>query len=108
MSEINKTLAERGSTHGSFKDGAEMQVNILRAMRILPPRSHLSDSQIAVWLAVSGKQSRAVIGNPNFIDNYRDVAGYAELEVDILKNTEGALDVMQQYQEVRLENEEKM
>ena len=99
-------LKERGKTHGDFKDGSKVQVQILRAMGILPPTSHFSDSQIAVWLNVAGKQSRAVVGNPNFIDNYRDVAGFAQLEVNILEKTPGALDVKQDYRIIENNEEE--
>lgn len=99
-------LVERGKTHGDFKEGAKVQVQILRAMGILPPTSHFSDSQIAVWLNVAGKQSRATVGNPNFIDNYRDTAGFAQLEVNILEKTPGALDVKQEYRTVAEEDDE--
>lgn len=105
---VEATLNERGKTHGDFKEGARVQVGILRAMGILPPTSHFSDSQIAVWLNVAGKQSRAVVGNPNFIDNYRDAAGYPELEVKILEKTPGAIDVVQEYTKVELNYEDKI
>ncbi len=96
-----EVLHERKKTHGSFADNARIHVGILRVMGILPATSHLSDSQIAVWLNIAGKQARAVSGNPDFIDNYRDVCGYSQLEVDILQKTPGALDVKQVYKEMK-------
>lgn len=92
-----KLLQERGNTHGVFSENARIQVGILRTMGILPAESHLSDSQIAVWLNIAGKQARAVSGNPNYIDNYKDVGGYSQLEVDILMNSPEGLDVKNEY-----------
>lgn len=41
---------------------------------------------------IAHKIGRIVNGNPNNIENWRDIAGYAELVARILSQTEGAID----------------
>lgn len=38
------------------------------------------------------KIGRILNGNPNYIDSFRDIAGYAELVVNYLKELDGAAD----------------
>ena len=38
------------------------------------------------------KLARTLSGNPNYIEHYRDIAGYAQLVVDRLQETDGAID----------------
>lgn len=90
-------LNERGKTHGDFTDNSRVMVETLRVWGILPRESNLSDVQIAALIYDAGKTSRIVSGNADFIDVWRDRAGYNQLVVDRLQKTPGAVDAKQEY-----------
>jgi hypothetical protein len=73
-------LAERGSRYGKFIDNAKFCQEVKRLIREsggpeLPPLQAEALELIAL------KISRIVTGDPNYVDNWVDVAGYAELVV---------------------------
>lgn len=84
--DIRDTLNERGKTHGDFSDNARYMIAILRAKEILPPTSRFSDEVLCMMIMDTSKDARILSGNPDYIDNYVDKAGYAQLVVDRLTN----------------------
>jgi len=79
MSDIGKTLAERGPQHGAFVDQAEISRALSEVMhratnyRSLTPYMRESLEMIQI------KISRILEGNPGHIDHWHDIAGYATL-----------------------------
>ena len=47
------------------------------------------------------KISRILNGDPNYVESWRDISGYAELVVKELGETEGATDGVVQYKVVK-------
>ena len=84
MAKIDDTLDQRGTEYGTFKDQAEVQQilkNAFRAALALKDTdlNHFSTSQLAAIDMIIVKFARMINGNPNNIDSWHDIAGYAEL-----------------------------
>jgi hypothetical protein len=75
-------LAERGSRYGEFKRHAE----ITQALKAIVAQygMHLSPSQREALDMVMHKVGRILNGDPNYVDSWVDIAGYAKLEADKL------------------------
>lgn len=65
---IEKTLEERGTRYGDFKEVAETTYQLQEVLK----RSQASRM-------ICNKMARIVCGDPNYIDNWHDIAGYATL-----------------------------
>ncbi len=84
MSDIQKTLSERGSRYGKFKDGAEIMQGLKSVMHNCENWGNLSDSQKECLDLIQHKIGRILNGDPNYDDNWRDIAGYSTLILDEL------------------------
>ncbi len=71
-------LAERGKTHGDFKDHAACTQQMKVVFRQFV-RGKLSDVQQEAVDMIIHKLGRVAAGNPNFADHWDDIAGYAKL-----------------------------
>lgn len=92
MNNIEQTLVEREGSHGDYRDHARTTQGIKNAMLSSTKWQSLSDPQKESLDMIAHKVGRILNGDPNFIDSWRDIAGYATLVVNILQNTEGATD----------------
>ena len=79
MSDLEKTLAERGAVYGRFVDHAAISQSIKRAMRAAPGWQELPDDMRESLEMVAHKIARILNGNPDYTDSWRDVAGYTTL-----------------------------
>jgi hypothetical protein len=79
-------IAERGKTHGDFKEVAKVAQTIKYAFRQSSGWSSLSMAKREVMDAWAGKMARIVCGNPNFPDHVDDIVGYATLYVSDIDN----------------------
>lgn len=84
MSDIEKTLAERGSRYGSFSGHALITQNIKRAMQNSPNWATLSDDKKECLEMVAHKIGRILNGDPEYADNWHDIIGYTKLVEDAL------------------------
>jgi len=88
---VDKLLFERGTTHGKFEDNADIADSIQAIMQGSPNWNTLSAVQRQALNNISGKISRALSGDANHVDNWSDIAGYAQLVVNNLNsNTQAA------------------
>jgi len=92
MNNIEQTLAERETSHGDYRDHAHTAQSIKNVMLSSTKWQSLSDPQKESLDMIAHKVGRILNGDPNFIDSWRDLAGYAMLIVNILQTTEGATD----------------
>lgn len=82
--DVSAVLSQRGSRYGRFIDVSAAYSHILEAMysngtdRYSPSQTHAID-------AIAMKLARIATGDPNYLDNWVDIQGYAKLEQDILK-----------------------
>lgn len=79
MADIENTLAERQKTHGDFADHA----NITQRLKLLLHQHRtwatLTSSMQEALDMIAHKIGRVLAGNPNHVDHWHDIAGYATL-----------------------------
>ena len=76
---INKTLEQRGERYGKFKDVAATTYALQEILRSASNYERMADDQIIALDMICNKMARIVNGDPNYIDNWHDIAGYATL-----------------------------
>lgn len=89
--DVNETLAERGSRYGKFKDHAEITQklkNQIADFRFIHKKPPLSPDQQEALDMICHKIGRIVNGDPNYADSWIDIAGYAKLVADRLEGVE--------------------
>ena len=85
MSDVRKILDEREETHGSFCDHAACSQELKGVMAKHQSRE-LSHVQIEALEMIQHKIARILVGDPDVIDHWDDIAGYATLVADELRN----------------------
>ena len=89
--DVDATLAERGSRYGKFKDHAkitqERKQAIFRHMDSVS-RVELDHDQQEALEMICHKIGRIVNGDPDYADSWVDIAGYAKLVADRLEGLE--------------------
>lgn len=76
---INQTLEQRRSRYGKFKDVAATTYALQEILRDASNHEHMTDDQVVALDMICNKMARIVNGDPNYIDNWHDIAGYATL-----------------------------
>ena len=76
---INKTLEQRGSRYGKFKYVAATTYALQEILREASNHEHMTDDQVIALDMICNKMARIVNGDPSYIDNWHDIAGYATL-----------------------------
>ena len=87
MPDVDETLDARAMDYGKFKDGAALMQGI---KRLLADHARVHDKTFAddQWEALEmivHKIGRIVNGNPDKVDSWVDIAGYATLIADRLQ-----------------------
>lgn len=89
MTDIDKTLAERGKRYGEFKSNAKISQNIKQAMFMecqSDKIASMDDDMLEALDMIAHKIARILNGDPDYIDNWVDIAGYAKLVADRLNS----------------------
>ena len=86
---IEKTLEQRSERYGEFKDVAETTYQLQEALRRSQSKT-MTSSQIIALDMICNKIARIVNGDPNYVDNWHDIAGYATLIEKELREEEAA------------------
>lgn len=77
-------IRQRAKRYGKFKDGAEIMRDLKHVMHEVDGWNNLSPSQKEALDMIQHKIGRILNGDPNYDDNWKDVAGYATLIVNEL------------------------
>jgi hypothetical protein len=88
MTDVNKTLAERGGRYGKFEDNAataQELKGIVRSHLFNYGDKDLAPDQMEALDMICHKIARIVNGDPNYVDSWVDIAGYAKLVADRLE-----------------------
>ena len=85
--DIRETLNERGARYGLFIHNAIISNDVLNILRATEGWKHLDADMITALEIIVQKIARALSGDPHYDDNWRDIAGYAQLIVDRLNGT---------------------
>jgi len=79
MPDINETLAERGGTHGNFTFSSITVQTAKSLMRDAPHWGYLTCAQREALDMIQHKIGRILHGDPNCLDHWVDLQGYAKL-----------------------------
>lgn len=79
MSDIEATLAERGTRYGEFDENARITQAVKTAVVSGRHWTRLDDDMKEALEMVAHKISRIVNGDPQYIDNWTDIIGYTRL-----------------------------
>lgn len=89
--EINEVLKERGSKYGPFSGHAMITQSLKdvfkgqgESVNFETNWYSLDDFQKEALEMIAHKIGRILNGDPDYDDSWRDIAGYAQLVVDIL------------------------
>ena len=84
VSGVGKVLDARAEQYGSFMQSSDTTVRIKGIMHNAVARNevHLYPDQLQALDMIATKLSRIVHGNPNHLDSWIDIAGYATLVAD--------------------------
>lgn len=88
MSDVENTLAERGSRYGKFSGHAKITYKLKHVCQETPNWCKLNDSQKESIDMICHKMGRILNGDPNYDDSWRDIAGYATLIVNQLNGVD--------------------
>jgi Domain of unknown function (DUF6378) len=90
LKEVCETLAQREKTHGDFSEHARVSqsLKIVMENHLCLHRKVLTAQQKEALEMIFHKIARILCGDPNYIDHWRDIAGYATLvERSLNENT---------------------
>lgn len=87
MSDVDAILAERGKRYGSFEGHAEISQNLkgIFAHFMHARGCELDFDQREALDMIAHKIARIINGDPNYADNWVDIAGYAKRVADRLE-----------------------
>jgi hypothetical protein len=88
--DVDETLDNRAQDYGKFKDGAELMQGIKRLLADHAAKHNktFADDQWEALEMIVHKMARIVNGNPDKVDSWVDIAGYATLVADRLEGVE--------------------
>ena len=82
---LSDILAARGGRYGAFWDNSEVSQELKAALRNGVNYGALYSDQKEALDQFACKISRIVTGDPDYADNWDDIAGYAKLVADRLR-----------------------
>ena len=82
MSDIREILNERGERYGTFENHAAISQSLKRVM--FATGKSLDDDQSEALEMIAHKIARILNGDPNYVDSWLDIAGYATLVAERL------------------------
>jgi hypothetical protein len=95
MTDIKATLEERGARYGAFRDHAVIAQGLQDVMRGTAGWSRLAPDQKQALSVIADKIARMLNGDPDYIDNWHDIIGYAKLVEDRLNERAAACESSQ-------------
>ena len=81
---VGDILSEREKRYGSFEDHAAISQELKAVLHSAPKWRLLSSAQKESLEMIAHKIARILNGDPEYDDNWIDVAGYATLITDII------------------------
>jgi hypothetical protein len=79
---LQDTLDERGARYGDFTDHAAIAQDLQTRMRETPGWDDLTLDKAQALTVIADKIARILNGDPEYRDNWHDIAGYAKLAED--------------------------
>jgi hypothetical protein len=85
MTDTDQLLKDRGLLYGEFIHNAELAQAFKEALHIWADWPSKPADQREALEMMSSKIARAACGDPTYVDNWADVAGYATLVADRIR-----------------------
>ena len=108
ISDIRVTLDERGKRYGAFDGHAAISQALQTIIKTCPKYEGMQSFHKEALSMICHKIGRIMNGDENYDDNYRDIAGYAQLVVDILngenKKTVHPMDALPHINKIKVTN----
>lgn len=82
---VDQILQERGERYGSFEQNATIAQSLKKVLHMNENWHHLAYDQREALDMICHKMARIMNGDPNYADNFFDIAGYATLVANRLK-----------------------
>ena len=79
MSNIESTLKERGNNYGKFNEHARITIGMKGIVRDAPSFDKMAPYQAEAIDMILHKIGRIVNGDPDYVDSWTDIAGFATL-----------------------------
>lgn len=89
MAELEGILKERGDCYGDFSDNALIAQQIKDILRNGPTWNQMRPVHREGIDQIAAKLSRIVCGDPEYDDNWRDIAGYGTITADRCRKKQG-------------------
>lgn len=86
---VDSILDQRAKTHGDFRDHALLAQSLKDKFYELKSNRTLTSTQMEALEMIFHKIARIGAGNPNEVDHWQDIAGYATLVAKELDDTNG-------------------
>lgn len=83
--QIQEILQERGDRYGSFIDNATTCQALKKVLHMNDNWLHMNYDQREALDMICHKMARILNGDPNYVDSWADIAGYATLVANRLK-----------------------
>jgi len=83
--DVQATLGLRQSSHGDFMHNGRIMQQLKNDARATTGWAKLQPHQAEALDMIFSKIGRIIIGNPNHLDSWTDIAGYATLVADRLQ-----------------------
>lgn len=81
---VDNTLAERGKRYGSFAEHAWYAQKLKETMWKAENWHKMANDQKQALEVIADKIARVLNGDPDYVDNWHDIQGYAKLVEDRL------------------------
>lgn len=78
-SDLEDTLRARGGRYGTLTSNGIIAQNLKDAMHVAPNWYRLTPDKAEALHQIASKISRILTGDPEYADNWHDIAGYATL-----------------------------
>lgn len=92
-------LNERGKTHGDWQTQAKLTYALKSLLSGMLSSRAISAAQSEALSMICTKLARIAVGDANYVDHWRDIAGYAELVVQELQAQNAVPEKETSYQE---------
>lgn len=91
---VNNTLGERGKKYGKFSEHSMLSQDLQNVMSTHRPDgqhafAEMMPIQKEALIMIQHKIARIINGDPNYVDNWHDIQGYAKLVEDYLNEQMG-------------------
>ena len=79
MEKVSDTIKDRDSSYGDYGKQSEIAEHLIGTMESIPDWGMLSADKKQSLRMIQVKIARLLNGDPNHVDSWHDIAGYAEL-----------------------------